>query len=380
MRKFIRMMVTAFLLAASLSFTVMATEVSPSITTTMTDANYIHPEWLQQKIIFTWNDTTWVYEIASLANTQVIIHDPAGSRSCQLTDITTVDAFLAGINAQLAAEITEMPDAAGVMQQTYYQLNEAFEPWLIDALQDRLIQGSGIGVITVDLAEDHLVQLTVVPQVQEEPETATQEERPIAGFEEYVLVGGCVTDYRTSSSNRCTNIQVAAERLNNMVVEPGQSVSVSTAILPRTTANGYKTAGAYEGGKTVPAIGGGICQVSSTVYNAVMNAGLTVTQRYPHSMTVSYLPIGLDAAISAGSKDLVFKNDYDTPILITTETKDKKLTVNVYVHANTLAGRSYKFWSEKTGSLSAVSYLTYYQDGVETQTVKVAKSRYMPHS
>ena len=82
---------------------------------------------------------------------------------------------------------------------------------------------------------------------------------------------------------------------------PGQEVSVSTAILPRTSANGYREAGAYLNGETVMAIGGGICQVSSTVYNAVKNAGLVVLERHPHSMPVHYLPLGLDAAISSGS-------------------------------------------------------------------------------
>ena len=97
---------------------------------------------------------------------------------------------------------------------------------------------------------------------------------------------------------------MAAEHLNNMIIMPGQEVSVSTAILPRTSANGYREAGAYLNGETVMAIGGGICQVSSTTYNAVKNAGLVVLERHPHSMPVHYLPLGLDAAISSGSKDL----------------------------------------------------------------------------
>ena len=78
-------------------------------------------------------------------------------------------------------------------------------------------------------------------------------------------------------------------------------------------------------------LGGGVCQISSTVYNAVKNAGLTVVQRNPHSMPVSYLPKGLDAAIAAGSKDLKFRNDYTTPVVLYTDTSNKHLTVNVLV-------------------------------------------------
>ena len=116
----------------------------------------------------------------------------------------------------------------------------------------------------------------------------------------------------------CRHIGSRIEALDNMLrmtdrsgqIMPGQEVSVSTAILPRTSANGYREAGAYLNGETVMAIGGGICQVSSTVYNAVKNAGLVVLERHPHSMPVHYLPLGLDAAISSGSKDLRFRNNY----------------------------------------------------------------------
>ena len=103
---------------------------------------------------------------------------------------------------------------------------------------------------------------------------------------DFVLAGSCTTSFSTSSSNRINNIKVAAGHLNNMIIMPGQEVSVSTAILPRTSANGYREAGAYLNGETVMAIGGGICQVSSTVYNAVKNAGLVVLERHPHSMPV----------------------------------------------------------------------------------------------
>ncbi|MEF2575329.1 MAG: VanW family protein, partial [Eisenbergiella sp.] len=126
-------------------------------------------------------------------------------------------------------------------------------------------------------------------------------------------------------------------------------------------------------------LGGGVCQISSTVYNAVKNAGLTVTERKAHSMPVSYLPKGLDAAIAAGSKDLKFRNDYSTPVVLYTDTANKRLTINVVVWNQELAGRSFKLWAKQTGSLSADTYFTTYQNGKETSTVFVGTSRYLPY-
>lgn len=169
-----------------------------------------------------------------------------------------------------------------------------------------------------------------------------------------------------------------AQMLHSLIL-PGQTVSVSDTILPRTRANGYKEAGVYVNGAHTSGLGGGVCQISSTVYNAVKNAGLTVVQRNPHSMPVNYLPKGLDAAIAAGSKDLKFRNDYTTPVVLYTDTSNKHLTVNVLVWNQELAGRSFKLWAKQTGALSADTYFTTYQDGKEVSTQFVGTSRYNPY-
>lgn len=192
----------------------------------------------------------------------------------------------------------------------------------------------------------------------------------------YTIAGNCTTSTKGSSTNRINNIVVASSRLNGLVIQPGQAVSVSTLFLPRTMENGYQKAGTYYQGKVIQGTGGGICQVSSTVYNAVMNAGLLVIMRYPHSMPVSYLPLGMDAAISAGSKDLIFLNPYDTPILMQTITENNLLTVNVYVETNSLKERRYELFSKKTGNLSAETYLNCYQNNELLQTLFIGKSTY----
>ena len=195
----------------------------------------------------------------------------------------------------------------------------------------------------------------------------------------YVLAGSCTTSLKGSSKNRITNVTVAASRLNGLVIQPGQAVSISTAILPRTAENGYKMAGVYSGGKTVLGYGGGICQVSSTLYNAAMNAGLSVAQRFPHSMPVSYLPLGQDAAISWGSKDLIITNPYDTPVMLSAAVDGKTISTAVFVSNASLAGRSYRFYAIKTGGLSATSYRDCYLNGQLVGTEVVANSKYAPH-
>lgn len=194
-----------------------------------------------------------------------------------------------------------------------------------------------------------------------------------------VAAGSCTTSLAGSSKNRIQNITTAAGYINGTVVQPGQMVSVSALMRPRTIENGYASAGVYSGGKTVQGIGGGICQMSSTLYNALMNAGMTVNVRFPHSMTVSYLPKGQDAAISAGSKDLIFTNPYNTPVSIMTSVDGNTVSAAVFVSNSELAGRSYRFYSIATGSLSAVSYRDVYQNGIQVGTEVVANSKYAPH-
>ncbi len=118
--------------------------------------------------------------------------------------------------------------------------------------------------------------------------------------------------------------------------------------------------------------------MSSTLYNALMNAGVMVTMRYNHSSPVNYLPLGMDATISAGSKDLQFYNNYPNPVVMETTVEGTNVTVNVYVKAADLGGRTYKLWSKKTSSMSAVTYLSVYINGVEAEVWEVARSAYRP--
>ena len=163
------------------------------------------------------------------------------------------------------------------------------------------------------------------------------------------VLGSFHTDFSSSSAARCTNIERAASLINGSIVYPGEEFSVVATIGPTDAANGYELAGAYENGQTVEAYGGGVCQVSSTLYNAVLFSELQVTTRSPHSMLVSYVEPSRDAAIAVDSgKDFKFKNNTDAPIYIEGYTKDKQLYFTIYGEETRPANRSISYQSEVT--------------------------------
>lgn len=144
------------------------------------------------------------------------------------------------------------------------------------------------------------------------------------------VLGSYSTNFRTSVAARITNINVATERINGTVLYPGDVFSVNETILYRNAENGYEMAGSYEGGQTVQSYGGGVCQVSTTLYNAVILAELEITERQNHSMTVAYVPLAMDAAIAGDYLDFKFANNTEYPIYLEGYTKGKDLYFNIY--------------------------------------------------
>ena len=137
------------------------------------------------------------------------------------------------------------------------------------------------------------------------------------------------TTYKTSSLNRCKNLELAAERINGVVLKPGEIFSFNQATKQRTEENGYFPATVIVNGEYVEGMGGGVCQVSTTLFNAVKKARLSVTERYVHTLPPSYVEQGADATVSE-SMDFKFKNDTDEPLYIIALTRDKTLTVTLY--------------------------------------------------
>lgn len=142
---------------------------------------------------------------------------------------------------------------------------------------------------------------------------------------------GVLSSYSTSydtTQDRAVNVELAASMINGMEIAPGERFSFSNSIGSRTIANGYVVAPSFAGGRVVSSVGGGICQVSSTIHVAMLLAGITPTQRYAHSLPVDYVPKGLDSAIVEGYKDLTFTNNYDFTIVIGATYQDGVLTVS----------------------------------------------------
>ena len=245
---------------------------------------------------------------------------------------------------------------------------------------------------------DNTAVLNLETQITE-PEGSAEE---LANIKD--LLGSFTTSFSTSGSNRCKNVSSGASHINGTVLYPGEEFSAYETVSPFTEANGYAMAGSYLNGEVVDSMGGGICQVSTTLYNAVLRAELNVTERSPHSMTVHYVDLSEDAAIAGTYKDFKFVNSTEYPIYIEGyTTSDKKITFNIYgketrdknrtisfesqivseTPATTILqedagqGIGYKAVSSK-GSSSYVAelYKIVKVNGVETDRIKVNKSTY----
>ena len=145
------------------------------------------------------------------------------------------------------------------------------------------------------------------------------------------VLGSFTTSFKSSGSSRSANVENGCHLVDGTFLYPGEEFSTYAAVSPFTESNGYYMAGSYINGKVVDSLGGGICQVSTTLYNAVLLAELEVTERHNHSMVVSYVPRSADAAIAESSgKDFRFVNNLDYPIYVEGIIKDKKITFNIY--------------------------------------------------
>ena len=158
------------------------------------------------------------------------------------------------------------------------------------------------------------------------------------------------------SSVRKNNVRLAGEKCN-VILLPGEEFSYNQTVGKRTKENGFGEAGAYLNGETVQEVGGGVCQTSSTLYNAVVLANLEVTERTNHTYISSYVPIGRDATVSWGGPDFKFKNNRDYPIKIEASYANSRLTCKII--GTNVDGSYVKFTSERTGD---VAYNTKYEN------------------
>lgn len=215
-------------------------------------------------------------------------------------------------------------------------------------------------------------------------------------------LGKYTTDYSSSSADRAYNIKLACEKINGYVLAPGEEFSYNDVVGPRTVERGFRIANVYVGNTVQPGIGGGICQVSSTMYNSVVFADLEITARRNHTLPVSYVPLGRDATVSYGATDFKFKNNTNYPVEIraiaegglntviilgTDEHPEREIKIvtsqtgtsspKVVVEKDPeLPEGEIKVESAGTSGSSHISYKVVYENGVEVSRKQLAKSVY----
>jgi vancomycin resistance protein YoaR len=142
------------------------------------------------------------------------------------------------------------------------------------------------------------------------------------------------TNFSSSSENRVNNINVASKALNGVTVMPKGSFSFNKLVGERTEKRGYQAATVIVGDKLESGLGGGVCQVSTTLHNAVVRAGIVPTERDHHNIPVSYVGLGMDATVDYGNIDYKFKNTLGYPVYLECLIEDKDLIVNIYSNSN----------------------------------------------
>ncbi|MBD3108330.1 VanW family protein [Bacillus sp. AGMB 02131] len=147
-------------------------------------------------------------------------------------------------------------------------------------------------------------------------------------------IGSFTTYFSGGQSNRNYNIKLATETIDSYLLMPGESFSFNNYVGDTTADKGYRPAGSFLDGEVVNSYGGGVCQVSTTLYNSIIKAGIVPDVRFNHSMRVYYVPIGQDAAIAYPYKDLAFTNPYDTPVYIEGSYNSGSVTFTVYSTAD----------------------------------------------
>lgn len=144
------------------------------------------------------------------------------------------------------------------------------------------------------------------------------------------LLGRASVSFSGGSEERNKNIKLGVDKINGKVVAPGEEFSFIKALGPVTEEDGYSVAKVFLNGEVTTGVGGGLCQVSTTLFQSLLKAGLPITERHNHTYTVSYYDVGMDATYSDPWVDLKFKNDTANPITIKGKTEDQKVVFEIY--------------------------------------------------
>lgn len=220
----------------------------------------------------------------------------------------TVDTLIIPVKQKTAAPLDVVKiheEIYRAPQDAYYTTNPYVVHPHVDGVDFAISVEEAIGVFNVSQEQ------CVIPLKVLSPSVTTNQIGPEA-FPN--LLGTYSTTFSTRNVNRSTNIRLATSKINGIVIMPGETFSYNQTVGKRTAAAGFKSAAVYSGGEVTTGIGGGICQVSSTLYNAVLLANLEIVERYNHGFNPGYVPAGRDATVSWGGPDFKFKNTREYPI------------------------------------------------------------------
>lgn len=217
--------------------------------------------------------------------------------------------------------------------------------------QFRIVEGKSGYQVAKEAARE-----TILSRLQKEwdgsdvtIDLALEKTEPKGSKEELALVkdllGECTTSYASSSSSRAKNVERGASFVHGTLLYPGEQCSFYGLVSPIEIDNGYFMAPSYASGEVVESPGGGICQVSTTLYGALLQAELEVNERSNHSMLVTYVEPSMDAAIAGTAKDLKFTNNLSAPIFIEAVTADRHLTFRIYGQETRPANRRIEYKS-----------------------------------
>jgi len=181
--------------------------------------------------------------------------------------------------------------------------------------------------LTTELADANSARTVALRTTITKPKLTTQAAREM-GIENRISY--YTTEYVASNKPRVNNIHLLGDALDGTLIAPGATFSFNKAVGQRTADKGYQEAPAIVNGKLVPQLGGGICQVGTTIFNAVFDSGFPVLERRNHSFYISHYPKGRDATVSWGGPDLKFKNTTDDWVLVSVSYTDSSITIALY--------------------------------------------------
>ena len=298
----------------------------------------IRNEWLNANHVLTYGDRTWNFSPAtfnaeidfeselekawnfghvgdSATRRQVVnaLKDAPAYLTAELTyDEAALDAFIAQIAAEVNVEPVDAEVTLTAEKPVITRQSENGAELDVEQTKENLI-----ALITTGEGETALPVEELVPSISS------------VGLEmEKIVQFSTDVTFRNSASRG--NVRLALNYFNAMAVYPGDTIDFNEVVGPRTLEAGFKEAPEYAGNEVTEGVGGGVCQSSTTLYNAVIMAGMEIIERSNHSMTVDYVLPSQDAAVEYGGKNFVFRNDTEHAIYIYTEVTSETATVTIY--------------------------------------------------